>query len=173
MSNEDNELDNRIPNNFKYTKEIEVILTLFPSELTSENIHKTIVRKLVNTYEKKCYDNMYIEEIINIFPVVNGKVGSNGEVNYKVKFEALTDCPAQNDIMYGHIQKIITTGVFIQHGSLRCFVKKQCFDSKEWNNLKQGDEMTVRLQSFRFQNFHGTLSCVGETLNYAAADKII
>jgi len=166
MSDGDNYLDdNHVPNDFKYNREIEVILTLFPSELTSEDIYKTIVRKLVNSYEKMCYDNMFIEEITNIFPIVNGKVGSNGEVNYKVKFEATVLRPMQNDIMTGHIQKIITTGVFIQYRALRCFVKKQCFDPKEWNNLKQNDNLTVRLHSFRFQNFHGTLSCVGETLN--------
>ena len=173
MSVSVNEDNNRQPNNFKCTKEIEVTLTLFPSELTHDNIHKTIVSKLVNTYEKKCYDDMYIEEITNIFPIVNGKVGSHGEVNYKIKFEATILCPTQNDIMTGHIQKIIATGLFIQHGPLRCFIKKQCFDSNEWNNLKQNDILTVRLHSFRFQNFHGTLSCVGETLDIVQETVIL
>ena len=143
-------------------KEIEVTLTIFPFELTSQDIQKTIVQKLINTYEKKSHENMFIEEIIKIFPLENGKVGSQGEVNYNVKFEASVLMPNINDTMIGHIQKIIGSGIFVQKGPLRCFVKKQCFEPKDWLNLKLNQEIQVTLHSFRFQNFNSTINCVGE-----------
>ena len=96
-------------------------------------------------------------------PISNGKIGSSGEVNYVVEFDAKVLCPREGDIMMGTIQKIITTGLFVQHDVLRCFVKRQCFESQEWNELKQNNPMKVKLDTFRFQNFHNSISCVGTT----------
>ena len=151
-------------NSFEHIKEIKVTLTLFPPELTIKDIEKVIVNKLVNTYENVCYDDMFIKEITNISPIQNGKVGQHGEVNYVVKFEARVLSPQQNDVISGTIQKIIASGIFVRYDSLRCFVKKQCFDTPTWNSLKINNTVKVQLKTFRFQNFNRTLSCVGEAI---------
>jgi DNA-directed RNA polymerase subunit E'/Rpb7 len=161
-NSDNNNTPSNPPNNFEYTRRVNVSLILFPSELTLNNMEDVIVEKLVKTYENVCYDNMFIKEILNIIPIDNGKIGSHGEVNYTVQFDAKVLCPQPNDIILGTIQKIITTGLFVQYDVLRCFVKRQCFDSETWNNLKQNHPMKVQLSTFRFQNFHRSISCVGE-----------
>jgi DNA-directed RNA polymerase subunit E'/Rpb7 len=159
-------LYNGIPNDFEKETKIKVILTLLPSELSNESMEKVIVEKLVNTLEGVCYDNVFIKEITNIDPIRNGKIGTNGEVNFLVEFCARVLSPKENDLMTGKIQKIITAGVFIEYDVLRCFVKRQCFDPQEWNSLSINKTLTIVLKTFRFQNYSKSLSCVGEAIRY-------
>ena len=157
---------NGVPNDFEKETKIKVILTILPSELSNGSMEKVIVEKLVGTLQGVCYDNVFIKEITNICPVKNGKIGTNGEVNFIVEFSANVLSPRENDLMTGKIQKIITAGVFIEYDILRCFVKRQCFDQKEWNNLCVNDTLTIVLKTFRFQNYSKSLSCVGEAVHY-------
>ena len=157
---------NGIPNDFETERKIKVILTVLPSELSHQSIEKVIVEKLVTTLQGVCYDDVFVKEIIGIDPVKNGKIGTNGEVNFIVEFTAKVLSPKENDLMTGKIQKIITAGLFVEYDVLRCFVKRQCFDQKEWNDLSLNDTITVALKTFRFQNYSKTLSCVGEAIHY-------
>lgn len=153
-----------IPNDFERETKIKVILTVLPAELSNESMEKVIVEKLVNTLQGVCYDNVFIKEIISIDPVRNGKIGTNGEVNFVIEFCAKVLAPKENDLMTGKIQKMITAGLFVEYDVLRCFVKRQCFDQKEWNNLSINDSLTIVLKTFRFQNYSKSLSCVGEAI---------
>ena len=157
---------NGAPNDFETETKIKVILTVLPSELSQQSIEKVIVEKLVTTLQGVCYDNVFIKEIINIDPVKNGKIGTNGEVNFVVEFTARVLSPKENNLMTGKIQKMITAGLFVEYDVLRCFVKRQCFDQKEWNSLCLNDTLTVVLKTFRFQNYSKSLSCVGEAIQY-------
>lgn len=154
-------------NDFSHKRNLKVTLMVLPSELSSNNnnIEKTIVQKLVNSMQNICYDNCFIKEIVGISPINNGKVAPSGEVYYDVEFEAIVLTPKVDDIMAGFVQKYISSGVFVQYDVLRCFIKRQCFTQKEWNSLQLNNNLTVRLKTFRFQNYSKTLSCVGELLN--------
>lgn len=152
------------PNDFEKETNIKIILTLLPSELSNDSMEKVIVEKLVNTLEGVCYDNVFIKEITNINPIKNGKIGTNGEVNFLIEFSAKVLSPKENDLMTGKIQKIITAGLFVEYDVLRCFVKRQCFDPQEWNKLSLNKPLTVALKTFRFQNYSKSLSCVGDVI---------
>lgn len=146
-------------------KRMKITLTLLPSELSNHNMEEAIVKKLVDSLQDKCYDNYFVKEITNIFPVKHGRIGDRGEVDYQVEFEARVLKIEVDDIVTGFVQKIISNGIFVEYEMLRCFVKRQFFTQEEWDDLRLNHPMTVQLKTFRYVDFNKNLSCVGEPVS--------
>lgn len=136
-----------------------------------ENIVNLILNKLKGTYEGKCIDEGYIKkESIKLIRYSSGLV-KNNNVIFDVVFECDSCTPIEGMIINCNVKNITKAGIRAEVDSegqspIVIFIARDHhYNNKQFNELKEGEKIEVRVIGQRFELNDTFVSVIGELVS--------
>ncbi len=139
------------------------IITILPASITLEpkylnnNIYTNIKKKLIDTFEGKCYKNYgYIEKIYEIKEQSKGIIlheNPYGSVIFEVKFSCKLWNPIKNTFVVGKLEKYNRKLMNVKCGAIKIIIEDTQFNSPKFsinrkNNLVYNEEDEINIGAY-------------------------
>lgn len=147
-------------------------IALTPTELNSArsetNIRESILLKLREKHEGKCNANGYVRPGSVVLLARSMGQAENGRYTGNVLYDCKISCevlyPTAGTVMEGLVLKVIKMGAYVVYEeAIRILLPKDLhIGKKEFDDLKEGETVKVRIERSRFQTNDLFIMAVGK-----------
>lgn len=123
-----------------------------PSNFLSSSLSQIILSQLYFDVENKTYNDHYLLLVLKIITISEGKIKINGDIIFKITYQALCLEIENNYILESKVIEINNMGIFTNIGPINIFVSHHQIPVNVKESIILGSVVRLRVKGVRYDN---------------------